>query len=259
MQVGADALRAVLWSTAEDSTLFNINLPLDPTRPFLKALEEAVYATPMLLGDYAGVDVVVRTDAFITLPDEVDEANTRRAAEYCMVSGESDTTRSDNIPALGANVAWGLDTECANFLARTFRNPRLHCHMSPLLRFFGRKTMLGNSGKVYAHFDGNGPLRHVDIIAFGPDGQLAAAVSHPAPSDNDALYYIMAAVRYAGLDAHTDEILLCGDASSREAVMPLLRRYAACVMPVIFPSAALRAGKEAFKAPFPLVILPLCE
>lgn len=38
-----------------------------------------------------------------------------------------------------------------------------------------------------------------------------------------------------GLNAETDELLLCGDAGPREAVTPLLRRYISLVMPVIFP------------------------
>jgi hypothetical protein len=45
----------------------------------------------------------------------------------------------------------------------------------------------------------------------------------------------------------------------REAIMPELRRYINYVMPVIFPSAMFRAGREAMNAPFELIVLPLCE
>lgn len=62
-----------------------------------------------------------------------------------------------------------------------------------------------------------------------------------------------------GLDAATDNIYLCGDTSARLALAPELSRYAANVLPFIFPSAALRGGHDALKAPFPLILIPLCE
>ncbi len=265
LQVEAGALRAVVWSTVEDSSLRNFSLPLDPTLAPAKALEEAVYAAPVLLSDFAGVDIVMRTGAYTLVPADTDADTALAVADYCRLTSDADGTparsevRTDSADDFGSKLVWTLPADLAHFLARTFRNPRMHCHMAPLLRYFGRKNLLGNTGKVYAHFHGNGTAREVDIVAVGADGRLAAAVTHPCPADNDALYYIMATLRYAGLDPVTDEILVCGDPAARDAIMPLLRRYAAYVMPVIFPSAALRSGREAFNAPFPLVILPLCE
>ncbi|MDE6135730.1 MAG: DUF3822 family protein, partial [Muribaculaceae bacterium] len=132
------------------------------------------------------------------------------------------------------------------------------CHVTPLLRYFSRKTLLGNTAKLYAHFN-SGSARSVDILVFGPDGSPSMISSHPATSGTDAVYYILASAKACGLAFDSDEILICGDAAMRDAVMPTLRRYFNYVMPVIFPSAAFRAGREALKAPFPLIILPLCE
>ena len=246
--------------------MVTFSLPLDPTLPGHKALEEAVYAAPVLLSDFAGVDVLVRTNAYTVLPAGYSDDAFRTAADYCRLTVSDDAPsvddtelRRDTVDALGIDLAWTLPAHTARFLARTFRNPAVHSHIAPLMRYFGRKSILGNTGKVYAHFSGQGASASTDVIAFGTDGRLACAFTHPTPSPSDALYYIMAAMKHAGLDPETDEVLLCGDASARDTMMPLLRRYAAYVMPVIFPSAALRAGREAFNAPFPLVILPLCE
>ncbi len=266
LQVDTDALRAVLWSTVEDSTMLTFSLPLDPTLSGHKALEEAIYAAPVLLSDFAGVDIVIRTQAYMIVPGGLGDEALHTQADYCRLTVSDDAPSPDDsilhrdtVPTLGLDVAWSLPADTDRFLARTFRNPRIHCHIAPLMRYFGRKSILGNSGKVYAHFNGQGASGAVDVIAFGADGTLACAFTHPTHSPTDSLYYIMAAMKYATLDAEADEVLLCGDASTRDTMMPMLRRYAAYVMPVIFPSAALRAGREAFNAPFPLIILPLCE
>ena len=266
LQVDTDALRAVVWSTVEDSTMLTFSIPLDPTLSGHKALEEAIYAAPVLLSDFAGVDIVIHTQAYMVVSADLDEDTLRIAADYCRLTLSDDAPASgdaiihrDNIRSIGLDVAWAIAADTDRFLARTFRNPKIHSHIALLMRYFGRKSILGNSGKVYAHFSGQGTSGSIDVIAFGTNGRLTCAFTHPAQAPTDSLYYIMAAMKYAGLDPRTDEVLLCGDAATRDIMMPLLRRYAAYVMPVIFPSAALRAGREAFNAPFPLVILPLCE
>lgn len=261
LQLDKDALQAVVWSTVEEATLVHFSLPLDPTLPQAKALEEAVYAAPVLLSDFGSVDVVVRTNAYMPVPQGLDEETGEAVMEYaCLRSGANDVlVKADRAAAPGMDVLWNLDAGVSRFLARTFRNPDMHCHASVLLRYFSRKSVLGNSGKTYAHLHRSGSSRDVDIVVIGNDGSPAIVTTHRCTTDEDALYHILGTAVQAGLDLRSDEILLCGSATDRDALMPLLRRYAACVMPVIFPSAAFRNGREALTAPFPLVILPLCE
>lgn len=261
LQLDKDALQAVVWSTVEDSTLVHFSLPLDPTLPKAKALEEAVYAAPVLLSDFGSVDVVVRTNAYMPVPQGLDEDTGEALMEYaCLSAGSNDViVKADRAAAPGMDVLWALDAGVSRFLARTFRNPATCCHASVLLRYFSRKSVLGNSGKTYAHLHRSGVGRDVDIVVIGNDGSPAIVTTHRCTTDEDAVYHILGSALQAGLDLRSDEILLCGSASDRDALMPLLRRYAACVMPVIFPSAAFRNGREALTAPFPLVILPLCE
>lgn len=261
LQLDREALRAVVWSTVEESSMLQFSLPLDPTLPAVKALEKAVYAAPVLLSDFGAVDVVVRTCAYSLLPGAPDDDFCAEAARYLHL-GDDDTElacRADRVEGADATVVWVMEAAVANFLARTFRNPAVVCHITPLLRYFSRKSLLGNSGKIYAHLYQSGGTRAADIVSFTHTGAPAIAVTHTVPTDDDAVYYILGALQLAGLDASADEILLCGTPDLRDAVMPALRRYAASVMPVIFPSAAFRNGREALNAPFPLVILPLCE
>lgn len=257
IEITRHALNIVGMSTTDDGSLFRCSVPLVGSPDgSLRALEDAVYAVPAILADFGRVDFLVRTDNYIPVPTGLGEEGQKAAADLAHILENGDILMCDPVPEAGVDILWAIPSDLANFIARTFRNPPVMCHITPLLRYFSRKTLLGNSGKLYAHLR-PAPDSGVDIIAF--DHTLRICCSHRVAGVADASYYILAGMQTAGLDFATDEILLCGDAALRIAAMPVLRRYVRSVMPVIFPSVAFRAGKEALGAPFSLVIMPLCE
>lgn len=85
------------------------------------------------------------------------------------------------------------------------------------------------------------------------------AVTTTIASADDALYYLMAALHTCDLSPADVEIMLCGDNALRQKLTPMLRKFVGYVMPVVIPSAIFRAGKDALEAPFPLMLIPLCE
>lgn len=258
LQIEDASLRVVMWSTVEDSSLLHFALPLNPTLPLHKAIEEAVYATPVLLSDFLKVDVIVRTQSYMPLPSPVEADIARDIASYsCLSVDDSDNVMIDTCETI--DYVWAVSHNLSTFLARTFRNPELHSHMWPLTKYFARKNMQGNGAKIYAHFSANGDKREMDILCFDASAHIVSAVTHSISKDDDAVYYILATAENVGLDGRRDQILLCGNMEMRDSIMPQLRRFAPNVMPAIFPSAAFRLGREALYAPFPLIIMPLCE
>lgn len=253
MQLSEKAVHVAVSSMVADGTLTQFAIPLNASSAPLKALEDAVYSTPELLLDYGRVDILFATTAYTMLPADFDDEAARSAAACAAIAADTDEILIDRTDS--AAIAWAVDSGIVNFIARTFRNAPLQCHITPLLRYLCRRAAIGNTAKLYAHIS----EAHIDIICNAPGGALALAATHPLESDTDALYYILACASEAGLDLRSDEILLCGDSSRRHSIANLLGRYAARVMPLIFPSAALRSGREAFKVPFPLIVMPLCE
>lgn len=246
-----DALTVVAHSTVEESSLIHARLPFDTAIPTAaKALEETVYANPLLLADFSRVDVVVRTDKATVMPAEAAEA--ANAAGKMLWPGE-ETVVTAKLTDEETLVA-AIDTASARFIARTFNNPAVMPHLSVLARYFVHKSRLGNSGKMYVHLR----RREIDVVAFSATGMTVACTYH-CESDDDAIYYILAAAKPGGFDLDRDEILLCGDAARRSALMQGLRRFATAVMPLIFPSSMFGTGAEALNAPFELIVLPLCE
>lgn len=258
-------LTAAFLNTAEDSSLHLMRIPL-PDGPTLQALEEAVYANPLLLSDFRKVDIVVRSAHFILAPGIMDDEDCDRLASTFAVGDAASRPFVDRFSTAVDDIAnvWAVaDGAPANFLARSFNAPVFHHHLSPLIQYFGRSSSLGNSGKLYVNLHtvpGDGLSRGwADIIAFGHGGRLLMANTIRFESIDDAAYYILTAAKASALNLTSDEILIGGDTGLRAEVIQRLRNFASYVMPVIFPAAALQTGAAAMAMPFPLVLIPLCE
>lgn len=266
LHLDAAELTAALMNTAEDASLHLLRIPL-PDGPSLAALEEAVYANPLLLSDFRKVDIVVRSPHFILAPGIMDDADCDRLASTFVPDAtalsrpfaDRFSTAVDDI----VNVWAVADGAAANFLARSFNAPAFHHHLSPLVKYFGRSNSLGNSAKLYINLhttpDDGLSRGQADIIAFGHGGRLVMANTIRFESIDDAGYYILSAAKTSGLNLSSDEIILGGDTTLRAAVIQRLRNFASYVMPAIFPAAALQAGPAAMTMPFPLALIPLCE
>lgn len=254
IELSGDRLTAVLTSSVADSSMRLVHVPLPPEGDLHHRLEEAVYSAPWLLADYGKVDIVVRTADYTLIPCGDDCADS--AADICRIGDDSTESHIVRDTTAVADAVWSMPASALAFIRRTFPAATLQCHISPLLSFFAGRTTMGNTAKLFAHFDSGD---HIDIAVFSADGKLLAAATHSCPTDVDAVFYILSTARLAGLDADADEVLLCGNAPRRMSAAPILSRYIRRAMPLIFPSQALRSGREAFNAPFPVVILPLCE
>ncbi len=255
LRIDSKNLHVVLFCSVEDNSLIYREIPLDVTASSLqKATEEAIYDNPLLLSDFARVDCVVETNKFTLIPSEIDDADLKERIFKETFPSFDGTIIENNLNELKTNILMGIDEDLVNFLRRTFNNPAILHHLTPLCTYFHRKSRLGNSGKMYAYLKKDS----LDIITFGKDSLLLAntfSFSQPV----DAIYYILACREMLHLDAGSDELLIAGDNTLREAITPTLREYLAYVMPVIFPSAMFKAGKESLNAPFDLIVLPLCE
>ncbi|MDE6311736.1 MAG: DUF3822 family protein [Muribaculaceae bacterium] len=256
---------AAIVSTVEDSSLRVLRIPL-PDGPTESALEEAVYSHPRLLADYRKVDLVVRTPQFSLLPGEMETKDVDSLASEFVYEGTEGVRFVDELTIGGSerlkNVWAVKEREVMNFLMRTFSAPSIHHHLTPLLKYFGRRNVLGNSGKLYVnvHSAADGGERgELDLLSFGLGGRLELANTIPFDGLEDAQYYILAAARASGLNVGSDEILIGGDRRLRASLLSGLRQFASYVMPQVFPAEGLRIGNEAPEIPFSLILMPICE
>lgn len=251
------AVEVVLHSTVEDNSLIHARIALDATiNDHLRAVEEAIYANPLLLnGCFERVECLCYGNNYAMVPalvacndDRLQAVARATFGNDAVAEGEVLTDDIDSMQGL----AFCCDKSLISFLRRTFSNPVIRHRMTPLLRYFRGQRHHSADGKMYVHFSPGS----VDIIVYGND-TVRFVNTFNVREPLDAVYYILATRKLCGLSAESDELILAGDAESRKAVMPLLRRYVARVLPAIFPSALYRAGREALTAPFELTVLPL--
>lgn len=256
MMLDGNALEAVAWSPGGDDSFIHRRLELDTSSTIaLKALEDAVYDTPLLLADYGRVDILVDGDPRLFVPAEalaLDD-DSRRTLVEAASPGFTGEILCDSLPAVGSAILSGIDRETLGFLRRTFVNPRISSRLTPPVSYFAAASRRSNSPGIMAVVaDGR-----LDIVAI--DGsRLLLANTFRWQSVDDALYYILCVRREATADSAA--IYLGGNGPLREELAGKLRRFVTSVMPLVFPSEAFRTGgREAMESPFELVILPLCE
>lgn len=258
LRIDAAAIDVAVLCNVADNSLIYRHLPLDESIGHREAIENVIYENPLLLSDFARVDIVLDTVNYAIVPAELTDADVcRRTVQALRGVGDNDEILYDfeltRIDAVGVSVAMLMDGDVARFLRRTFNNPHFHHQLEPLIRFFHSRCKLGSAGKMFAHFSSG----QVDVIAFGHDG-LTIANRFAYTEAADACYYILATREMLKRD-DSDELLLSGPMAQRDEVAGTLREYVPYVMPVFFPSTMAKAGADAMKMPFELIILPLCE
>jgi len=259
MLIADDGIDIALVSMVEDNSLIYRHIPLpDDETTRLRAIEDTIYENPLLLADFGKTDILIRTRRFSVLPAEISDSGTRRRImqefwsdlDTCSIFSDSGLV----LPGNRDSISFAIPSPLASFLQRTFPTARISHALTPMVRYFAHSSRLGRSGKIYVCLRKN----EIDIIAYTVGG-LRMAVTTSVSNLDDALFYIMAAMHTCRFSPSEVEIMLCGDNTMRETLTPMLRRFVGYVMPVIFPSAMFRAGKDAMVAPFNLILIPLCE
>lgn len=252
-----DRLQYILYTDAQSDSLISGEVQLDLAgRTYLKAVEDAVYDTPLLLDDYKCVKVLYRASHYVLLPAEFADTPDDAAAALAASLPESNgCTLVCGMPQVDASIAFEMPDDVVNFLQRTFNSPPVFPHLYPLCRHFAVTCRDSGVARMFVNF--HSPCV-MDIVVFDKT-RLAFANSFTFAGLADAQYFILHIWHSLKMNVNSDEILVIGDKTSRNAIMPALRRFVNYVMPAIFPAAAMRLGDHAVAAPFELLTLALCE
>lgn len=253
IRVGEQAVDVAINTPLEDHALiyrhFDLPQGIDP----LAAFEDLIYDNPLLLADFGKVDVLIDTPRFTLVPSEIKSDELRADIMQAIWPDPALTVLAEELP-MGETLLMAVPAGLASFVRRTFLDGRISHPVGALAKYFALRSSQGNASKLYCRLRPDA----VDMVGIA-QGKLAVATTAEAPTPEDMAYFILATAQTAGLDLEADELCLYGSAELREQVAPLLRSMTRYVMPVIFPSEIFKAGSDALRAPFELMILPLCE
>lgn len=214
-----------------------------------QGIEEIIYSNPVILQPFKKVDIVFDGGFTLVAPIDADTED----IDKIFPLNERLTTLATPIDSRN-KLVFRVDTNLLNFIRRTFDAVVPTHSLAILGRYFEHRARLGNSGKMYVNISKDA----MDVLIFNQIG-LAMASSYSCPDINDAAYYALAAAHTAGFDMASDEIRISGNSDRRAELMPVLRKFSRSVMPAIFPSADVNYSSVAMTAPFPLIVMPLCE
>lgn len=255
IRIGTTGMDVMIYNPLEDNSLLlrHCELPADGNER-LKAIETFIYDNPLLLSNFKTVTAIIESRSFLTVPEALAEACDPMSL---LCEADIDTDRraaviEDTLGSFGARILTPLASPIANFLRRTFPNIRIHNALLPLTRYCHANLTKGNTVKAFINLRSES----LDIVVMSSN-TLHLINRFEYRDINDAAFYILSCTEEPADEI--SEILIGGDREQRDGLMPLLRKFRPYVMPMIFPSAMFRAGSDAMKSPFDLIILPLCE
>lgn len=247
MEIGSDRLDVALFPPVATERLIHRTVLLNPDAPsHEKAVQEAIYANPLLLSDFARIDVLIDTPDFALVP-----AETARSAEPEAFLEAASFDLTDKIaevsqPCESISTVFAVPAPLAGFIRRTFFNVRINHSLAPLIA-----TRLHTSA-IFASVTES----KVDIIAA--DGNnLLLANSFRCTAPEDATYYIVA-VRN-NLPIEQLPIILAGNGDKTDTIEKYLIKYAVAPERAEVPTELARLGKDAMTLPQSLIALLSCE
>ena len=229
-------------------------LPLGEDNDFTTALENAVYNNPSLLNDWGRVVVTIHSQHYVLIPRDIFDPQQAAAFMKEMFTQVQGCVLSCEAGIDSAMIAWDVPQGVEPFLKRTFSNPVIVHHLTPLCHYCSN-VHSNESNYMLLSLDNN---KAVHIIAVKGD-RLMLANTFLYRDVNDIEYYAMAVFENCDFNARHDKVLIAGDNELRSEVTPKLRQRVAFAMPEVLPTTALKLGNDALNAPFNLISLALYE
>lgn len=240
---------------ATDEVIYR-SITLDPAAPsHLRAVEDAVYDNPLLLCPFRHTSVLIDTDRFSLLPDEI--ATTDRAqramqliADIAPMPGVTvvRASRLDN-PALMMEV----DSSMAGFLRRTFFSVELSHPLAPVAAYFTAPDNIRPCMAAALR-----PGGRMDIVATDSSSLLMANTFSYEAVD-DAAYFILASRASLGQEPDTP-LFIAASPEERSLLASVLTRAVADInIPAAlpYPAELWRSGAALATAPLPLILTNL--
>lgn len=230
---------------------------LDPDAPSrLHALEDIIYDNPLLLCDFRRVDCIIDSNDYIIVPSDASPDHHELFMQACRPSADATDLVTYGVGD-DATVIQSPESEIDSFLRRTFYNIVFHSRIALTAGYLATHPEGLHDRRAIALVND----RRLTFMAF--DGnRLLAANDFTFNSPSDAAYYIMASLQHLRLDPAdpaTDIAIYGQSLTEPDTIAATIRPYVSDIKALPLPTLRFRASRTTLKAPFPLLILPICE
>lgn len=217
----------------------------------VKALENAVYDNPLLLADFARVDVVFAGPQAFASP--LPASFLRESMAEAMLPDFSAPRRIEAEEFPGGEMVYAVDADVFNFISRTFAAARVHHALAVNLKYLFYRNSTG-SAHSFALCENDGGMT---LVCFNGAGVPALASLRTDLTAADCAYFILAS------DAQAQgAVSVGGDPQLRNEVCNLMRKVVtdATILPLTLTEDLLRLRQLAPEATYDMLFLTqLCE
>lgn len=213
MLAGPEQLDVLLLPPVESEQLIYRRFMLDPEAASPgKAIEEIIYANPLLLADFKTTTCLIETEQSMFVPTEVapDSYYALMDAAFECSSAPLVVTPTGTETAVCVTAA---DAEAHGFLSRTFYNIRFANHLAALCSHLVATSVAGGP-TIYCEARAG----RYDVVALDGCRLLAANTFECGDSAADGAYYLLAMRNVLGLDAANCSIVISGKAEEADAL-----------------------------------------
>lgn len=223
LEIADDYIDVLIDAAAGEESCLYCRIAIDRTSESrVKAVEELVYANPLLLCDFGKVTVLIRSHDAELVPQGF--GPWRDVKEGC-------ETLVDDVPGFGVQAVCPADSQVLKFVRRTFNGASVHGHLAVMCDYLAKDRRRSNRAKTYLQLND----RYADVIIIDHDG-LKHAVTYSISSPLDAVYFTLAAMLSVSFDRNEGELMVYGQPELRRRVLAPLRKYVNSVMPLIVPA-----------------------
>lgn len=246
IELDKDRMYVALFPPVETEHLIHRTILLNPDAPTLdKAVQEAVYANPLLLSDFAHIDILIDTTDFCIVPEST--AQSTGAVQILTAACIDLENKSPEMCQASPDysIAYAIDSSLAGFIRRTFFNVHLAHSLAPLISNPPEATAIFaaiESGKVM-------------ITAFA-DSKLLFANLFRCSGAEDATYFISAVSK--NMPEENLPIVIAGNSVETDKVDEYLTTYLYAPQRSNLSPALARFGKDSTTLAQPLKALLSC-
>ncbi|MDR2765706.1 MAG: DUF3822 family protein [Tannerella sp.] len=239
---------------SEKGSFFYTETAFDPVTPYPQALKDAFFEHVFLSYPYKHVYIICVNRLYTLAPKPVftEEAEETLMSFVFSAPGPGYKILHESLPALEAEMVYGLPEEVYSFCCRSLIRPQFTHAVTPALLCWRERNLPCFRKQLYVSVHEN-----IMDAACYDRGALTFLNSFDSGNAADLLYYLLYIWKQTGMNQAEDELLLFAPASLYQELKVTLRKYVNHVVPVESP----RTTAETDTAHIPLDIISLfgCE
>lgn len=215
----------------------------------VKALENAIYDNPALLGDFDSVHVIFATTGFFTAPEGCGELHEAMADAMLPDFDAPRTILAEPFgPGAGGEVCYAVDSDILNFIARTFACARFHHTLAVSVRGLAGHLSAAPAAAMYALCEGTDEMT---LAGFGPDGRVRYLNLARPQCAADCAYHLLAAALPG------EQMIAGGQPALTNEVCETVQKADphALIAPLTLPQELLEIRRKAPDATFDLIFM----